>query len=449
MPKVSRMPSAAPESVLHITGGRPLCGRVRIGGSKNASLPIMAASLLTREPVHLRNLACVADTELMSDILRELGVTVVASSPGALTITATEVGDTVPDAMGRRMRASIVLLGALIARGAAARVPKPGGDQIGARRVEMHIRGLRAMGAQIAETGTEFVARAPRGLHGARVVLDMPTVTGTENIVMAAVQASGRTEIYNAAREPHVQDLCRFLRSMGANIQGAGTDEIVVQGVRGLRGLRGTEHEIIADYLEAGTYAIAVAAAGGDLVLDGGPQHDLPSVLLKLQEAGVVVETSEGSIRVRRDVGRPLRPVDLFTWAHPGFPTDLQPQYVALMTQAEGSSIITEPIYENRFQHVTELMRMGARIAANGREAFVRGPARLHGTDVSVPDIRSGAALVIAALCARGTTEITEAWHIERGYEDMPGKLRALGASIELRPANELLSKPAPRAQTE
>ena len=446
MPKVSRMPPAAPDSVLHITGGRPLCGRVRIGGSKNASLPIMAASLLTREPVSLRNLACVADTELMSEILRELGVTVVATGADALTITATDVGDTVRDAMGRRMRASIVLLGALIGRGAAARVPKPGGDQIGARRVEMHIRGLRAMGAEIAESGTEFVARAPRGLHGARVVLDMPTVTGTENIVMAAVQASGRTEIYNAAREPHVQDLCRFLRSMGADIRGAGTDEIVVQGVLGLRG---TEHEIIADYLEAGTYAIAVAAAGGDLVLDGGPQQDLPSVLLKLQEAGVVVENSASSIRVRRDAGRPLRPVDLFTWAHPGFPTDLQPQYVALMTQAEGSSIITEPIYENRFQHVTELMRMGARIAANGREAFVRGPARLHGTDVSVPDIRSGAALVIAALCAQGTTEIAEAWHIGRGYEDMPGKLRALGASIELRPANEMLGKPALRAQTE
>jgi UDP-N-acetylglucosamine 1-carboxyvinyltransferase len=446
VPKVSPMPSAAPENVLHITGGRPLYGRVRIGGSKNASLPIMAASLLTREPVRLRNLSCVADTQLMGEILRELGVTVAPRGSDVVVITATEVGDTVPDAMGRRMRASIVLLGALIARGAAARVPKPGGDQIGARRVEMHIRGLRAMGAEIAESGAEFIARAPDGLRGTRVVLDMPTVTGTENIVMAAVQASGRTEIYNAAREPHVQDLCRFLCSMGANIRGAGTDEIVVHGVPGLRG---TEHQIIADYLEGGTYAIAVAAAGGEVVLDGGPQQDLPSVLLKLQEAGAEVETSEGTITIRRDLSRPLRPVDLFTWAHPGFPTDLQPQYVALMTQAEGSSIITEPIYENRFQHVTELSRMGARITANGREAFVRGPARLHGTDVSVPDIRSGAALVIAALCAQGTTEISEAWHIERGYEDMPGKLRALGADIELRPANQRLTEPALRAQTD
>jgi len=443
MPKVSRMPSASPGNVIHITGGRPLCGRTRIGGSKNASLPIMAASLLTREPVKLHNLARVADTDMMRDILRELGVTLVATGPDAAVITATDVGDTVPDAMGRRMRASIVLMGALIARAGAAQVPKPGGDQIGARRVEMHVRGLRAMGAEIVETGSEFIARAPNGLHGTRVVLDMPTVTGTENIVMAAIQASGRTEVYNAAREPHVQDLCRFLCSMGANIEGAGTDEIVIHGVRRLRG---TEHHVIPDYLEAGTYAIAVAAAGGDVVLDAGPQQDLPSVLLKLQEAGAEVETSEGSIRVRRDLARPLRPVDLFTWAHPGFPTDLQPQYVALMTQAEGSSIITEPIYENRFQHVAELTRMGARITANGRDAFVRGPARLHGTDVSVPDIRSGAALVIAALCARGTTEISEAWHIERGYENMPGKLRALGAKVELRHESEPLTDPALRA---
>jgi UDP-N-acetylglucosamine 1-carboxyvinyltransferase len=451
MPKVSAMPPAPPDSVLHITGGQPLRGRARIGGSKNASLPIMAACLLTREPVSLHNLAGVADTELMRGILRELGVAVKANGPDAAVITATDVGDTVPDAMGRRMRASVVLLGALITRVGAARLPKPGGDQIGARRVEMHIRGLRAMGAEIVETATEFIARAPGGLRGARVVLDMPTVTGTENIVMAAVQASGRTEIYNAAREPHVQDLCRFLRSMGANIRGAGTDEIVVQGVRRLRG---TEHTVIADYLEAGTYAIAAAAAGGDVLLDDAPAHDLPSVLLKLQEAGAEIETCEGSIRVHREAAKPLRPVDLMTWAHPGFPTDLQPQYVALMTQAEGSTIITEPIYENRFQHVTELTRMGARIRTNGRDAFVRGPARLHGTDVSAPDIRSGAALVIAALCARETTEIAEAWHIERGYEDMPGKLRALGAQVEVRPpgrsaGDRPLAEPALRATSE
>ncbi|HZU17132.1 MAG TPA: UDP-N-acetylglucosamine 1-carboxyvinyltransferase, partial [Candidatus Dormibacteraeota bacterium] len=210
------------------------------------------------------------------------------------------------------------------------------------------------------------------------------------------------------------------------------TDEIVVEGVDRLRGV---EHRVIPDYLEAGTYAIAAAAVGGEVVLEEGPAQDLPSVLLKLQEAGATVEADGGSIRVRRDPTQPLRAVDMCTYAHPGFPTDLQPQYLALMTQAEGTTIISEYLHDNRFQHVTELMRMGARITVQGRDAFVRGPARLHGVDVVVPDIRSGAALVIAALCARGTTEIGEVWHIDRGYEDMPGKLRSLGAEIERRSA--------------
>ncbi len=429
------MSPASADSVLEVTGGRPLRGRVRIGGSKNASLPIMAASLLTREPVRLHNVARVADTALMCDILRELGVSTEASANGAVTISAADVGSQVPDDLGRRMRASIVLLGALVSRAGAARMPKPGGDVIGARRVEQHVRGLRAMGAEVTESADAFVARSPGRLRGARVVLDMPTVTGTENIIMAAVLADGRTEIFNAAREPHVQDLCRFLSSMGARIGGAGTDEIVVDGVTRLRG---TDHRVIPDYLEAGTYAMAVAAAGGDVVLEDSPPQDLTSVLLKLQEAGAEVETGEGLIRIRRDPLHPLRPVDLWTWAHPGFPTDLQPQYVSLMTQAAGTAIITEPLYEGRFQHVVELMRMGARITVQGRDAFVRGPARLHATDVTVPDIRSGAALVIAALCASGTTEIAESWHIERGYEDLPGKLCALGAAVSRREPDAL-----------
>jgi len=426
------MPSGIPDHVLLITGGRPLCGRIRVGGSKNATLPLMAASMLTREPLVLDNVAGVADTALMGEILEGLGVVVDHAECDRVTLNAADVSGVVADDLGRRMRASIVLLGSLISRVGMARLPKPGGDQIGARRVEMHVRGLRAMGAEVAETAGEFIARAPAGLRGARVVLDMPTVTGTENIIMAAVLADGRTEIFNAAREPHVQDLCRCLIAMGAHIDGAGTDEIVVEGVRSLRG---AEHRVIADYLEAGTYAMAVAAVGGDAFLEEGPAQDLPSVLVKLQEAGVEVEADGEGIRVRRDPARPLRPVDLWTWAHPGFPTDLQPQYVAFMTQAHGTALITEPLYDSRFQHVPELSRMGARIAVNGRDAVVRGPARLHGTDVLVPDIRSGAALVIAALCAKGTTEIADAWHIERGYEDMPGKLRALGADVELRTA--------------
>jgi UDP-N-acetylglucosamine 1-carboxyvinyltransferase len=250
-------------------------------------------------------------------------------------------------------------------------------------------------------------------------------VTGTENVIMAAVLADGRTEIFNAAREPHVQDLCRALTAMGARIRGIGTDEIVVEGVRHLHGIA---HTVIPDYLEAGTYAIAVAAVGGDVVLEDGPSHDLSSVLLKLEDAGAEVEAGPALIRVRRDASRPLR---------------LQPQYVALMTQAQGTALITEPLYDNRFQHVPDLTRMGARIAIQGRDAIVRGPSRLHGTDVVVPDIRSGAALVIAALCARGTTEIGDAWHIERGYADLPGKLRSLGADVELRIASEPVGEPA------
>jgi UDP-N-acetylglucosamine 1-carboxyvinyltransferase len=437
------MPSGRPDHVLHVTGGRPLRGRVRIGGSKNASLPIMAASMLTREPLELANVARVADTALMCDILRDLGVAVERADCGRVTLVAADVAGVVPDDLGRRMRASIVLLGALVSRAGWARLPKPGGDQIGARRVEQHVRGLRAMGADVTETAAEFVAHAPDGLRGARVVLDMPTVTGTENIVMAAVLADGRTEIFNAAREPHVQDLCRCLSAMGARIGGAGTDEIVVEGVRRLHG---AAHRVIPDYLEAGTYAIAVAAAGGDVVLEDSPPHDLPSVLLKLQDAGALVDAGGSEIRVRRGPEQPLRPVDLWTWAHPGFPTDLQPQYVALMTQAQGTAIITEPIHDNRFRYVAELTRMGARIANEGRDAVVRGPSRLHGTDVVVSDIRSGAALVIAALCARGTTEIGDAWHIERGYEDMPGKLRALGADVALRSTDEPVGRPAQQA---
>jgi UDP-N-acetylglucosamine 1-carboxyvinyltransferase len=310
-------------------------------------------------------------------------------------------------------------------------VPRPGGDEIGARRVEQHISGFRRMGAEIKETDGEFVATAKR-LQGARIILDLPTVTGTENIMMAAVLAEGRTEILNAAREPHVQDLARFLTAMGAGIYGAGTDVIVVEGIENPRG---AEHSVIPDYLEAGTFAIATAATGGDVYIDCSPPEDLTTVLLKLQEAGAHVETSAGMIHVKRK--RKLRPVDLTTWVHPGFPTDLQAQFTALMTQASGLSIISEYIFENRFQHIPELQRMGARIQMSGRTAFVRGPSQLHGTDVVIPDIRAGASLVIGALCADGVTELRQPWHVDRGYEDLPGKLAQLGADIKrTRPGN-------------
>jgi UDP-N-acetylglucosamine 1-carboxyvinyltransferase len=344
-------------------------------------------------------------------------------------LRAERIASTVPAELARRMRASIVLLGALLAREGQARLPRPGGDEIGARRVEQHIRGLRAMGAQVREGPTEFVARAPGGLRGARIVLDLPTVTGTENLVMAGVLARGRTEIFNAAREPHVQDLCRFLCSMGARIQGAGTDVIIVEGVDRLSG---TEHRVIPGYLEAGTFAIAVAAAGGDVVMDDSPEADLTQVLLKLEQVGVRVDTTPGTIRVRRQPEAPLEAVDMISWVHPGFPTDLQAQYMALMTQARGETVIWEPLFENRFRQVPELVRMGAQISVRGRDAVVSGPSALRGAEVLVPDIRSGAALVIAALCAEGLTQLREAWHIDRGYQDLASKLAQLGAAMEI-----------------
>ncbi len=423
----TRQSHSQADHVLRVEGGHRLEGRICISGAKNASLPLMAAALLTAEPVRLTNVPNVADTALMGEIIRSLGGSAWAGEPGVVAISASQLGSVVDDALGKRMRASIVLLGALLARTGAARLPKPGGDEIGARRVEQHVRGLRAMGAEISETETDFVARGER-LHGARVIFDLPTVTGTENIVLAAVLAEGRTEIFNAAREPHVQDLCHCLQKMGAQIYGAGTDELVVEGVERLRGV---EHRVIPDYLEAGTYAMAVAAATGDVVLECSPPEDLVQVLLKLEEAGVGVETGEGTIRVHRTPEMPLRAVDMVTWVHPGFPTDLQAQYMSLMTQAAGEAVISEYLFESRFQHVPELARMGARIRAEGRTCFVTGPTPLTGTDVRVPDIRSGAALVIAGLCASGTTELLNAWHVDRGYQDLVGKLTDLGARIE------------------
>src|SRR5579859_7005472 len=415
------------EHALKITGGAQLAGRICVSGSKNAALPEMAAALLTKQAVTLTNVPKVTDTSLMAQILAGLGGR--AEGNGTVVLHMGGAGKTdVPDELGRRMRATIVLLGALLGRFGRARVPRPGGDDIGARRIEQHLRGLRQMGAHITETETEIVGEVER-LRGDRIVFDLPTVTGTENILLAAVLAEGRTEIFNAAREPHVQDLCRLLGKMGARIEGIGTERLVVDGVRELGG---AEHTVIADYLEAGTYAIAVAAAGGELKLECSRPEDLNIVLLKLEQAGAHVEVGEGWFRVGRRRDTPVRPTDMSTWPFPGFPTDLQAQYMTLMTQAAGDTVISEYVHENRFQHVTQLKRMGADITVEGRlHAFVHGPGRLHGADVAVPDIRSGAALVIAAMCAEGESVLHNSWHVERGYEDMVGKLTSVGANIE------------------
>jgi UDP-N-acetylglucosamine 1-carboxyvinyltransferase len=423
------MKSQAPsrDYALRITGGSQLAGDICISGSKNAALPEMAAALLTSEPLRLSNVPKVTDTALMAEILTALGGR--TEGEGSIVLRMGHARETnVPDELGRRMRATILLLGALLGRFGQARLPRPGGDDIGARRVEQHLRGLRQMGARIEETATEIVAEADR-LHGERIVFDLPTVTGTENILLAAVLAEGRTEIFNAAREPHVQDLCLLLGKMGAHIEGIGTERLVVDGVRELGG---AEHAVVADYLEAGTYAIAVAAAGGELRIECSRPEDLNVALLKLELAGAHVQTGDGWFQVGRRARTRVKPIDMSTWTFPGFPTDLQAQYMALMTQADGETVISEYVHENRFQHVTQLAKMGAGITVEGRlHAVVHGPCRLRGTEVTIPDIRSGAALVIAALCAEGQSVLRNAWHVERGYEDMPGKLASVGAQIE------------------
>ena len=388
----------------------------------------MAAAILTKEPVTLSNVPKVTDTLVMAEILSRLGGSAEGEGTVLLHMADAEASD-VADDLGRRMRATIVLLGALLGRFGRARLPRPGGDDIGARRVEQHLRGLRQMGARITETDTEIIAEAER-LHGERIVFDLPTVTGTENILLAAVLAQGRTEIFNAAREPHVQDLCRLLAKMGARIDGIGTERLVVDGVAELGG---AEHTVVPDYLEAGTYALAVAAAGGELRLECSRPEDLNIVLLKLEQAGAHVEVGNGWFRVGRQTTTRLRPNDMSTWTFPGFPTDLQAQYMALMTQADGKTVISEYVHENRFQHVNQLAKMGAGITVESRlHAVVHGPCRLRGTDVAIPDIRSGAALVIAAMCAEGESLLRNSWHVERGYEDLAGKLASVGARIEL-----------------
>jgi UDP-N-acetylglucosamine 1-carboxyvinyltransferase len=414
---------------LQFQGGDPLRGSVRIGGAKNAALPIMAASLLSREPSRLDNAPRLADVENTIGILRELGAHVERGEDGVITLSAAgTIGSDVPFEAAQRMRASILLMGPLLARTGRAVLPKPGGDDIGMRRVDQHVYGLERLGARIEERDGSFVCQSQGRLRGAAVQLDMPTVTGTENIMMAAATAEGHTTISNAAREPHVADLAEALIKMGARIRGAGTDRIEIEGVADLGGY---DHRVVPDYLEAGTYIIAAAAAGGEVELrDTCPLDHLLPLVLKLRQAGVEIDDEQGSMRVKR-TGE-LTPVDLITWTHPGFATDLQPQYTALMTQANGTTTVQEFLFDNRFQYVDELKALGARIDVfpHRRGIQVHGPSPLRGNIVTIPDIRAGAALVIAALCARGNTQLIGVEHLERGYEDITGKLAGLGARV-------------------
>ena len=402
-----------------------MVGQVAISGSKNAVLPILAACLLTDEDCKLKNVPRIDDVHIMLQLLERIGASVEWLDPHQLRVNASGLaGGDVLASLASRMRASFLLMGPLLARRGEARVAKPGGDDIGMRRVEQHLLGLRLMGASVELEGNEFVARADR-LKGATIHLDMPTVTGTENLMMAAVTAEGITTINNAAREPHVCDLALFLEKMGARIRGIGTDVIQIDGVSELSG---ATHRVIPDNIEAGTYAFAIAATGGDAEVTEVETADLGMVIRKLRDAGVTVKDRGRALRVAGD-GR-LHFVDVTTWPHPGFPTDLQAPFVSLMTQAEGRSVVSEAVFENRFQHVPELRKLGADIYVEGRSAIVSGPSQLHGGSVSVPDIRSGAALVVAALCARGTTELENVFHLDRGYEDLVGKLEGLGAVV-------------------
>lgn len=409
-----------------IHGGARLKGSVALSGSKNAALPIMMAALLTAEPLRLTNVPRLRDVKTAIDLLAQLGVEAQWTADHAVELCAAKVtSHEASYELVKTMRASFVVLGPLLARTGRARVSTPGGCAIGARPVNLHISGIRALGAKIQFRHGYVEAHADK-LSGGRIWLDSPSVGATENILMAAVTARGRTTIENAAREPEVQDLARMLVKMGAKIAGAGTHVIEVEGVERLHG---AEHELIPDRIEAGSMMVAAAITGGDVTITNAPVEHLEAVVAKLREAGAVVESNGKGLRVTR-VNR-LNPVELRTLPYPGFPTDLQAQMMALLTQAEGTSVITETLFENRFMHALELARMGADIVMKGPTAVVRGPSRLGGAPVMATDLRASMGLIIAGLAAENTTELSRIYHLDRGYEALDAKLSKLGARVE------------------
>jgi UDP-N-acetylglucosamine 1-carboxyvinyltransferase len=409
-----------------IAGGNALHGEIPTNGSKNAALPALAAALLTDQPVTLHRIPAVRDIRTMQRLLVDIGTKVDVEGPTVRLHTPQVVSPEAPYELVKTMRASSLVLGPLVARSGRARVSLPGGCAIGARPINLHIFGLEQLGARIEQSHGYIEAVAPDGLHGAVVHFDRITVTGTEDLMMAAVLAKGETVLRNAAREPEVADLADMLIKMGARIEGAGTSTIRIEGVERLAGV---EHTIIPDRIEAGTFLIAGAITGGDLtVTDCNPDH-VGSLVSKMQQTGVdVTQPGPHSLRVR-SVGR-LRSVDMITEEYPGFATDLQAQYMALSTQAEGIAIIVETIFENRFMHAQELARMGANIRLDGKQAIVAGPTVLTGAGVIASDLRASASLVLAALVAKGETVIDRVYHIDRGYERIEAKLAKAGAKI-------------------
>ena len=417
---------------LRIRGGRRLAGEVAISGAKNAALPELCAALLTSGRVQLHNVPRLQDVTTMLKLLRTMGVVAAAGEGGEATLSldASDVSSReAPYELVKTMRASILVLGPLLARFGEARVSLPGGCAIGTRPVDQHIKGLQAMGAEIVVEHGYIVARAAR-LKGTRITTDMVTVTGTENLLMAATLAEGETILENAAQEPEIGDLAEMLIAMGARIEGHGSSRIRIEGVERLQDV---SHRIVADRIEAGTFLCAVAAAGGDVVLRGARADHLEAVIDKLREAGATVDAGDGWVRIRAS-GRP-RAVSVRTSEYPAFPTDMQAQLMALDCVADGTATITETIFENRFMHVNELVRLGAKIEVDGRVAVVQGVEMLSGATVMATDLRASAGLVIAALVADGETTIDRIYHLDRGYDRMEAKLRALGAAIERVPA--------------
>lgn len=409
---------------LAIEGGRRLAGEIAVSGAKNAALPILCASLLSAEPVRLDNVPDLKDVRTTLALLGQMGMR--EETDGVrVVLDASRVDNPVaPYELVKTMRASILVLGPLLARFGYAKVSLPGGCAIGARPVDQHIKGLQAMGAEIHIEHGYIEARAKR-LSGARIVTDMITVTGTENLLMAATLADGETVIENAAREPEVTDLAHLLVAMGAKIDGIGTDRLVIQGVERLHG---ATHAVIPDRIEAGTFLCAVAAAGGDVTLTGMRAHILDAVIDKLREAGATIDEGVDTLRVRMD-GRPSA-VAIRTSEYPAFPTDMQAQFMALNAVAQGAAQVTETIFENRFMHVQELNRLGANIAVDGNTALVTGVPKLSGASVMATDLRASASLVIAGLCAQGETLVERIYHLDRGYDRMETKLTAVGANV-------------------
>ena len=412
---------------IRIRGGKSLEGIIPISGAKNAALPILCATLLSDGESLLRNVPKLRDIDTSAALLRFLGRGVTVDAPLVRVAAGCDVRPEAPYELVKQMRASIMVLGPLLARFGRAKVSLPGGCQIGSRPVDQHLKGLEAMGATIRLSRGYIVAECKR-LRGNEVVFDMPTVTGTENLMMAAALAKGRTTLVNCAREPEVEELGLVLNKMGAVVDGAGTDVIHIEGRDELEPF---DHAIISDRIEAGTYMVAVAAAGGDVLLQGAPLEDLEVVVAKLRQAGVEIGREGNAVRVvrRRDV--PLKPVNIITAPHPGFPTDMQAQFMVLMTLAKGVSRIDEKIFENRFMHVPELRRMGADIEVDGHTAHVNGGARLSGAKVMATDLRASASLVIAGLVTdEGETDVLRVYHLDRGYEHMEKKLGGVGADI-------------------